>query len=375
VFPDYERDVHVTEYVPIRYSPINLDSDKQAQPKIVDDSGFGDGLDDDVFFEDSDLLRANVDSDDVHSLPRDLRDVIRNHRYLVLNHSIMGRSAAAQALYQLRLAHKSLDNLLRSTVEGCVLMALIKLQSLEEQPIDQLVTMAKEYRHATLSSAETICRSVLEYQVPTNVVPFDGKGHSTRHVLTDMAWLYSQALHLDLGDKDPMQQKASLQLSTELSSFSITLMRLVDDSFDVSDRIRFNKNALLQLKQRGGTLKLSLPLLKKTSSNALATNTSPRARSGTSFNDLLPAVGEDSPSKNPRSSAAPVVWVPDSEAPRCLLCGTSFGFFTRRHHCRKCGTVACGACCKLRLYGDGSEHRVCRKCVAEKTPSSQKWDE
>lgn len=33
------------------------------------------------------------------------------------------------------------------------------------------------------------------------------------------------------------------------------------------------------------------------------------------------------------------LWLPDSASQTCLQCGTGFGLFTRRHHCRTCGKV------------------------------------
>ena len=37
-------------------------------------------------------------------------------------------------------------------------------------------------------------------------------------------------------------------------------------------------------------------------------------------------------------------WVPDAEAPSCMICTRSFSVTTRRHHCRCCGWVVCDAC-------------------------------
>ncbi|MHC1730378.1 MAG: FYVE zinc finger domain-containing protein [Syntrophobacteraceae bacterium] len=63
---------------------------------------------------------------------------------------------------------------------------------------------------------------------------------------------------------------------------------------------------------------------------------------------------------------ADVKWVPDEEAPTCMLCHTSFGVFTRRHHCRECGKVFCAKCCShtmaLPHRGLYDKERVCNTC-------------
>lgn len=35
----------------------------------------------------------------------------------------------------------------------------------------------------------------------------------------------------------------------------------------------------------------------------------------------------------------PPFWVPDSDAPSCMLCDIKFTVLKRRHHCRACGKV------------------------------------
>ncbi|KFQ31859.1 Zinc finger FYVE domain-containing protein 16, partial [Mesitornis unicolor] len=71
------------------------------------------------------------------------------------------------------------------------------------------------------------------------------------------------------------------------------------------------------------------------------------------------------------SSATPValsgkqpLWVPDSEAPNCMNCQVKFTFTKRRHHCRACGKVFCGGCCrrKCKLQYMEKEARVCTGC-------------
>lgn len=44
-----------------------------------------------------------------------------------------------------------------------------------------------------------------------------------------------------------------------------------------------------------------------------------------------------------------VVWIPDSEAKRCMECNTKFSMFKRRHHCRNCGRVVCDNCSPTRF--------------------------
>jgi hypothetical protein len=39
-----------------------------------------------------------------------------------------------------------------------------------------------------------------------------------------------------------------------------------------------------------------------------------------------------------------LVWQDDDAVTRCFLCGNTYNFFNRRHHCRKCGRVVCASC-------------------------------
>lgn len=60
------------------------------------------------------------------------------------------------------------------------------------------------------------------------------------------------------------------------------------------------------------------------------------------------------------------VWTPDNEAKQCMYCQTQFTVIKRRHHCRACGKVVCGACSsnKIRLeHLDRNKFvRVCDMC-------------
>ena len=52
-----------------------------------------------------------------------------------------------------------------------------------------------------------------------------------------------------------------------------------------------------------------------------------------------------------RSSRAYTVpnWQPDSDVNECPVCGRTFSFLFRRHHCRKCGRVVCSDCSPHRI--------------------------
>ncbi|NWT12790.1 ZFY16 protein, partial [Vireo altiloquus] len=84
-----------------------------------------------------------------------------------------------------------------------------------------------------------------------------------------------------------------------------------------------------------------------------------------------PEGGGNQTSESPESRKTPPalswkqpLWVPDSEAPNCMNCQAKFTFTKRRHHCRACGKVFCGSCCKrkCKLQYMEKEARVCTGC-------------
>ncbi|XP_074586853.1 protein FREE1-like [Curcuma longa] len=64
-------------------------------------------------------------------------------------------------------------------------------------------------------------------------------------------------------------------------------------------------------------------------------------------------------------------WVPDEAVTKCTSCGSDFGAFNRRHHCRNCGDIFCDKCTKGRIALTADENaqpvRVCDGCMAEVT--------
>ncbi|KAG5018207.1 hypothetical protein JHK87_014062 [Glycine soja] len=63
--------------------------------------------------------------------------------------------------------------------------------------------------------------------------------------------------------------------------------------------------------------------------------------------------------------------VPDEAVSKCTACGTDFGAFVRRHHCRNCGDIFCDKCTHGRIALTADENaqpvRVCDRCMAEVT--------
>lgn len=52
-----------------------------------------------------------------------------------------------------------------------------------------------------------------------------------------------------------------------------------------------------------------------------------------------PDVSENSSTSGTTLGKQPPFWIPDSDAPNCMLCDMKFTVIKRRHHCRACGKV------------------------------------
>ncbi|XP_061421779.1 pleckstrin homology domain-containing family F member 2 isoform X2 [Lethenteron reissneri] len=68
---------------------------------------------------------------------------------------------------------------------------------------------------------------------------------------------------------------------------------------------------------------------------------------------------------SPADGSEPAAWwVPDSSASACMRCQRSrFNALNRRHHCRKCGIVVCGACSDRRFLLPSQSSRPLRVCI------------
>lgn len=61
-------------------------------------------------------------------------------------------------------------------------------------------------------------------------------------------------------------------------------------------------------------------------------------------------------------------WMSDNEAQNCYNCVVKFTQIRRRHHCRQCGKILCGKCCKDKIplpqLGIDVSERVCSSCFS-----------
>uniref|UniRef100_A0A1E1WKB2 FYVE-type domain-containing protein n=3 Tax=Pectinophora gossypiella TaxID=13191 RepID=A0A1E1WKB2_PECGO len=60
-------------------------------------------------------------------------------------------------------------------------------------------------------------------------------------------------------------------------------------------------------------------------------------------------------------------WTSDKDATACTACTKEFTIARRKHHCRRCGHIFCGACSEktVALTGNTKPVRVCDACFAE----------
>ncbi|XP_066996678.2 zinc finger FYVE domain-containing protein 16 [Anabrus simplex] len=124
-----------------------------------------------------------------------------------------------------------------------------------------------------------------------------------------------------------------------------------------------NNNSANPVAETAGNSMLTSPDASDSSSLEVAISPVP------SLQTTSPSNNESSPyvlSPEERSlGKLPPFWVPDSDAPNCMLCDLKFTVLKRRHHCRACGKVLCSKCCSLKSrleYMENAEARVCHPC-------------
>jgi hypothetical protein len=64
------------------------------------------------------------------------------------------------------------------------------------------------------------------------------------------------------------------------------------------------------------------------------------------------------------STIMPARWQADAAATTCSACHNAFTLLNRRHHCRRCGHIFCGACSGQTALVEGyaKVQRVCNGC-------------
>jgi hypothetical protein len=55
-------------------------------------------------------------------------------------------------------------------------------------------------------------------------------------------------------------------------------------------------------------------------------------------------------------------WIGNNLSNKCMLCPNTFGFLSRRHHCRRCGILVCGYCSTKFFIDKGANSRACDVC-------------
>jgi len=77
---------------------------------------------------------------------------------------------------------------------------------------------------------------------------------------------------------------------------------------------------------------------------------------------------------NASNLAEPARWVPNDRIKSCTICKKKFNVFRRKHHCRQCGSLVCGACSPDKDYVSGfqdTKKRMCRYCLGNKSKRVQ----
>lgn len=130
-------------------------------------------------------------------------------------------------------------------------------------------------------------------------------------------------------------------------------IRLQSNSYTTNTLLDTVTAATVQIKEMGGS---------STPSDSLKTNEQPTDKKK-GFGDWMNLIKPVNEEKDH--------WVPDEAVSKCTGCGTDFGPFVRKHHCRNCGDIFCDKCThgRIALTADETAQpvRVCDRCMAEVT--------
>ena len=286
---------------------------------------------------------------------------IKKFGFLAIEQAIKARYCAAVAHDDLSRpadAPECHARYARVFFESCILTCLIKLNSLRERPIDVLMRLAHGFDVTSTLPTDEIATAAVDYELSFFSDPNEDI-KLTEFELSGVCFTFCEFLHRRIGLHDVTGAKHCLQACERLLAASISLLQNKGSVEEVNMRRKVQASVAEQLQRRGGSIKLSVSASPvKKGSGAPNSPTAPSQAGSEGKHVEMPGLPV---------SSEPVVWMQD--APNCMLCQASFGLFTRRHHCRACGIVACGACCKLRVFPDHSEQRVCNKCMTKLKPA------
>ncbi|NXM53731.1 ZFY16 protein, partial [Illadopsis cleaveri] len=170
------------------------------------------------------------------------------------------------------------------------------------------------------------------------------------------------AAEVSMSHSQGMTESGSGALASDVCIKGAKPKQLLDLSQGAADQKQLNRtNELERENQESDSVTPEAPL-SDTSVNVV--NNSDPGESSSEAGGNQTSESTKSYKTPPALSWKQPLWVPDSEAPNCMNCQAKFTFTKRRHHCRACGKIFCGSCCKrkCKLHYMEKEARVCTGC-------------
>jgi hypothetical protein len=260
---------------------------------------------------------------------------------MVFDHVVRACKLAAQAYHRLGVVTHSLfsgTHYFRSCVltEFALVSCLVDLIRVENR-LDSVLLEAPVFDSLTSFPTLGLCTLMQDVGTPpSHLTPTQA---NTRSVLSDLCFFYASSLYVSSGTIDIKDRKVQvLQLCENLTQISVAVTE-----GNLHDAVRFGSHSRL--------LKSIEEQLQSLNGPAIIINRN-------SWTGASPSLAA---SPTTTISITRDQWAEDG--PACSLCTSQFGLFVRRHHCRECGRLACGSCCKLYGLSDRTERRVCRSCI------------